>query len=478
MRRETDVPTILDQLEFDRMGLTMPELQFIENTTLTDSDICRALGVPPWLIGVRDEASNRAAIDPASQERIYWMKLRAEIEMRDAMLTEKLGPKFGEQNVRFRTDLTTVPALNQPLMNSAQQIVALTGRPVFTVNEMRKIAGQPVIEDPSADELAEPRVGLPFGQQTPDGSVTGDGPTTKPADTKPAPESKARKSRLIDTPERAERWRGKDALIRKYEAKFERAFVSLLRERKRELLSRLETAGLRAMKGKRTVDLEELFAPDPDEEAKIQRIYEQLIAERGREAAREIALELEVNLQNHSVQNFIEARKTVGLDGAMDTIMQEVRLSLAEGVGLNESLSELGARVSEKLDQAEQGRVLTIARTETVSAFNFAGVEAWRQSGDVEQLEWLSARDSAVRETHAEADGQVTGINGEGFDVGGETLEYPGDPSGSPEETINCRCVALPVVSDEARKRRKLSIYFPSKNGHATPKNRVAEHVR
>jgi len=484
-RRDIDLPTILDALEFQRMGLTMPELQFIENTTLTDSDICRAIGVPPWYVGVRDEASNRAAIDPASQERMYWMKLRSEVELRDATLTEKLGPMFAEENVRFRTDLTTVPALNQPLMNSAQQIVALTGRPVFTVNEMRKIAGQPLIDDPSADELAEPKPGLPFGQQTPSGIAPSDDVTTAvPADTKPAPEPGAkakRADRLIDTPERAERWRGQDRLMKRYEEKFRRAYVAVIRERGAKLRAKLEAGALRSAKwSARSIDLEDLFAPDPEDETRIAGIYEDLIAARGREAAREIALELEVNINAQTVRHFIQARQALGLNGAMQNLMDGVRTSLAEGIALNESLSELAARVGKYLEEAEQGRALTIARTEAVSAYNFASVEAWRQSGDVEELEWLSARDSAVRETHAEADGQVVGINGDGFDVGGETLEYPGDPSGSPEETINCRCVALPVVNERARARMWERSWFPapSTNGHTKPKNRIAEHAR
>jgi hypothetical protein len=32
------------------------------------------------------------------------------------------------------------------------------------------------------------------------------------------------------------------------------------------------------------------------------------------------------------------------------------------------------------------------------------------------------------------------------FDVGGERLQYPGDPSGSPGNTIQCRCATTYVV--------------------------------
>ncbi len=54
--------------------------------------------------------------------------------------------------------------------------------------------------------------------------------------------------------------------------------------------------------------------------------------------------------------------------------------------------------------------------------------------------EWISMRDSKVRDDHAAADGQIVGLN-DFFLVGSEKLEFPGDPNGSIENTINCRCI-------------------------------------
>lgn len=52
---------------------------------------------------------------------------------------------------------------------------------------------------------------------------------------------------------------------------------------------------------------------------------------------------------------------------------------------------------------------------------------------------WNSMNDDRTREAHADADGQEQPV-GTPFDVMGEQLMYPGDPDGSDENTINCRC--------------------------------------
>jgi hypothetical protein len=52
---------------------------------------------------------------------------------------------------------------------------------------------------------------------------------------------------------------------------------------------------------------------------------------------------------------------------------------------------------------------------------------------------WLAAVDERTRESHAQADGQEVNID-EAFIVDGEELMHPGDPSGSAENVINCRC--------------------------------------
>jgi hypothetical protein len=52
---------------------------------------------------------------------------------------------------------------------------------------------------------------------------------------------------------------------------------------------------------------------------------------------------------------------------------------------------------------------------------------------------WNSMDDDRTREWHSDADGQEQPV-GTPFDVDGEDMMYPGDPAGSDENTINCRC--------------------------------------
>jgi HK97 family phage portal protein len=88
-----------------------------------------------------------------------------------------------------------------------------------------------------------------------------------------------------------------------------------------------------------------------------------------------------------------------------------------------------------------------IARTEIIRANNATSNALYREWG-IRKKEWLATRDNRVRDDHRAANGQVVGIN-EQFTVGGEKLRYPGDPMGSPGNTINCRCTEIPAGFEE-----------------------------
>lgn len=111
--------------------------------------------------------------------------------------------------------------------------------------------------------------------------------------------------------------------------------------------------------------------------------------------------------------------------------------------------------------RAERYRGEVIARTEAINALREGQQQAIEQAfetSDVLEKEveriWDASGDSRTRSAHRAADGQtVTGWN-EPFIVGGESLMYPGDPSGSAENTIQCRCTVRTRVRWGSRVRR------------------------
>jgi len=90
---------------------------------------------------------------------------------------------------------------------------------------------------------------------------------------------------------------------------------------------------------------------------------------------------------------------------------------------------------------ASANRAATIARTETHNAAQFGQQAASEATGLRFRKYWVAADDERTRPDHDEADRDSRAnmvFNEQPFNVGGESLMYPGDPSGSAEQIINC----------------------------------------
>ena len=95
--------------------------------------------------------------------------------------------------------------------------------------------------------------------------------------------------------------------------------------------------------------------------------------------------------------------------------------------------------------QFGQYRAHMIARTETHAAWGEGSQAAGEASGLDMRKEWVASVDGRERDEHSNADTQEVGLK-EAFIVMGQELKYPGDPNGSAENVINCRCVSAHIV--------------------------------
>ena len=90
-------------------------------------------------------------------------------------------------------------------------------------------------------------------------------------------------------------------------------------------------------------------------------------------------------------------------------------------------------------------RAQRVSRTISTAAANGGKLEGWKQSEIAKGKKWRSSAGTRTRKTHRKANGQVVDLD-QPFKVGNSKLMYPGDPAGSPEEIIHCRCTMQLVL--------------------------------
>lgn len=117
------------------------------------------------------------------------------------------------------------------------------------------------------------------------------------------------------------------------------------------------------------------------------------------------------------------------------------------------------------LGAAEQARILRntfnqysinqatrLVRTEATAAANFATMQSAQSIFPGAQMmkEWIASFDDRTRDAHAEAGASEPIPYNDQFLVGGEFMQYPGDPAGSAANVINCRCSVAPFPVENA----------------------------
>ena len=134
------------------------------------------------------------------------------------------------------------------------------------------------------------------------------------------------------------------------------------------------------------------------------------------------------------------------LDAVGDHLAEAARRELAAGLDAEEDIDQLRARIrtafSREGVQLGPGREERIAVTEAGRAWNTATLAAARATSSPERpmvKTWVARRDQRVRAAHRRADGQQREIDAP-FDVGGTSMQAPGDPEAPSALVIGCRC--------------------------------------
>jgi len=134
------------------------------------------------------------------------------------------------------------------------------------------------------------------------------------------------------------------------------------------------------------------------------------------------------------------------------TTLTKIERMMEKALKENWTAEQFTQNIWERLDGLSLSRSRVIANTEMGKVENWGQLEGYKQSELVELKGWLSAFLPTSRSDHTEADAYYSEHPiplDQGFEVGGELLQYPGDPSGSPGNVINCKCATYPEVQEQ-----------------------------
>jgi len=422
-------------IQFKPIQLSQKDMEFLELRRFTRSEIAAAFGVPLSKLGISEEVNRATAYinDYTFAKNTITPKL---VMIRDSL--NRYLVNFVDETVYFDFD-SIIPEDEE---FEVDKYVNFVKQGIMTINEVRAELGLP--EVPWGDTPFNPNLMMNFGFNS--GFNKGGG------EEKPKSIFKSKFDRL-------QYWKSFVEKKQKVEDNFKGKIVNQFEKERIKVLKNLSEVMKKSFN--RTVEkisgpevdriVEEIlrFLNLPDEEAAWKQIY---LSEQAKnfvnssmEIASDFGLAFAFESDNPLVAELMAERAQKFAQRIPDTTYRQLKESLTKGFLNGESETKLAERVNNVMTLAKRQRAATIARTETFSVVNQSHLETYKQNG-IEWKEWLTAGDERVRVNHAAADGQIVRVN-EPFYVGGEALMYPGDPSGSAENIINCRCTCLPSIT-------------------------------
>jgi HK97 family phage portal protein len=435
-------------ITYKQTGISQRDMDFLEGRKYSRDEIFAVYKVPKGEAGIEDDTGSYAK-DKVRRKLFWETTLEPKMVLLEYVLWSQLCRLITGPEVWPEFDRKSIPALQEDrglLLEQAKTLWGM-GYPADVVNEYLDL-GLPEIDGGGIGYL-------PFNL-VPSGSVV---VPPEPTAAAPAPPEKTSLSPArggafqLPSPARRDAqsyWLNfnklRTAMEEKFHSKIKRYFFE---QRKVQLQLLADKLGGKAIQREMADDL--LFNLE-EANLKLQKAAWAFWLNAGQEAGQSIYAELGLAPSDFIIQDSpaIEVLKTklIKVVEINDITRKSLRETLAEGLSHLESVSQLQDRVRTVFNTYEKPatgtvtRSLTIARTETGQAMGAARDVAMDQL-KVEKIEWGTAGDGEVRDTHVvnAAIGPIK--RGETFPNG---CRYPCDPQGAASEVINCRCVGIPVL--------------------------------
>jgi HK97 family phage portal protein len=397
-------PAVIQGVRIERVGLNLNELAFADLRDVIDLDVCRAFRVPPILVQVQAGIESSYGLMFEQSMRAMQLYTAGPLRARlDGALTRQLLPEFDAAPSRSREfDTSAVPALQEDAdakHTRARSDFAAGG---ITLDEYRQSIGQEAIGGDLGTSIMLPFSAMP----TPiGGGLPADLGTT---------DDEARQfvrvviDRAMSEEQQAREWRAGIGQSNKQTiGRIARRYAPLLHTFWISQGNRIIDAATRSENeyiNVRAVD-------DIDWDAE-ERLMADLIGKLhnagGSASWRAVEQQLGVvgldwDLANPNVRQVLRdlATRIVGIN---ETTRQDVRRVVAEAVDEGVTPQGLADKLRGLFQETYLNRSITVARTESMRAFNLGSTAGYQQTGKVNEVQLL---DNAE---HGDYDGDGDGL--------------------------------------------------------------------
>lgn len=418
--------------KYDRFSLSPAEISYLDTRTRNTDEIMLAFGIPhDYLLGGATY-ENRAA----SRQTLWMDTIVPKLDLVAAEIDRQVWPDTDLTGV-FNT--SGVKALQENEDAKAARVRSLVMADIATLNEGRVAIGL----DPAPwGEVtwSEHKAAATFGPVP----VPSAEPRFTVLQGRVVPEIRAKQPR---------NWNSREVLsfYRKWEPVGRKAVAILAAEQEQRVLDSLDRLmgpnRSRRSKGWETrAEIDDIFDPNIEKQATIEALGGWVV-DTGVSAANGTGDRLAIEDIDDATVTGAMRRRTLILANSVTETTRDVLQSqvLEQGVAAGESVDQLADRVRGTFETLSTSRARTIARTETVGAFNESSLITASRSGLLVGKRWLSTFDTRTRPEHRSLHGDEVTIS-DSFSNG---CRYPGDPYGRASTTVNCRCTLQWVFEDE-----------------------------
>ena len=444
---------LMKGLKYEPISSSHKDMDFMVGRGFSEKRVLQIYGMKNSIVSVTDDLNKATA---EVDERNWWRSTNLPIMrlLESALTFTFMGFETGK---RFRFDRTSVDALQHDfneLLGQAEKLKKL-GYDVNTINTRLSLgmpekpwlnfAYQPMSMNPIGDN------GLPIIEDFVPEDNSGQQEETFITAYEP---------KQLPAPKRNDIWevrytgiwklivRDSDPISKTFDSRTRQSFYRMRQsvlawlkdKNKNFIIDLIDSLDKDAFVLTRPLtELGEILVPHTEQlRSRVKALYEQSLTRGISTIIAETGMVFDIDILTLPESIYFLTNKTTKIKGITFTVEKQLLESLSNGLEAGEDLNDLTNRVRRVFNVANS-RAKTIARTEVFGSVNKGRNIVINQIGRGFR-KWFTALDEETREPHVYMHEEEVPV-GEPWIVGGESLEHPGDPSGSAENIINCRCI-------------------------------------